>query len=332
MVTVIAAADEELHAPAAAAHWQESYYFNWVDVGGDALGFARLGYRFAERQADAVVITMRGGRRELVYGAVDQPIVGDPLALRCADGLTVGRLTFRCDEPLRQWRITLSGRNEIDLTWTALAPAFDFGHNGTEVIAQRHFEHPGAVAGRSVIRGRHQQISGFGTRDKSWGPRDWGNIAGWDWISAQFGADLAFTVTQTTADSQPVQSGFVSRNGRSRGVASFNLGYVCLLYTSSRPVTVTAAPCWANSFAASLPTQDVAPVTRTFLPLNLMVSSFCFEPGASPALLTRTSSRPKCSVAISTSATWFPARVTSACTANAAPRGATERAHRAATP
>jgi len=170
MVTVIAAADEELHAPAAAAHWQESYYFNWVDVGGDALGFARLGYRFAERQADAVVITMRGGRRELVYGAVDQPIVGDPLALRCADGLTVGRLTFRCDEPLRQWRITLSGRNEIDLTWTALAPAFDFGHNGTEVIAQRHFEHPGAVAGRSVIRGRHQQISGFGTRDKSWGP------------------------------------------------------------------------------------------------------------------------------------------------------------------
>jgi hypothetical protein len=239
MVTVIAAADEELHAPAAAAHWQESYYFNWVDVGGDALGFARLGYRFAERQADAVVITMRGGRRELVYGAVDQPIVGDPLALRCADGLTVGRLTFRCDEPLRQWRITLSGRNEIDLTWTALAPAFDFGHNGTEVIAQRHFEHPGAVAGRSVIRGRHQQISGFGTRDKSWGPRDWGNIAGWDWISAQFGADLAFTVTQTTADSQPVQSGFVSRNGRSRGVASFNLGYVSRGAHSARDAELT---------------------------------------------------------------------------------------------
>src|ERR1700749_3129762 len=39
---------------------------------------------------------------------------------------------------------------------------------------------------------------------------------------------------------------------------------------SSRPVTITAAPCWANSFAASLPTPDVAPVTSTFLPLNFI--------------------------------------------------------------
>ncbi len=226
MVYLIAAADEELHAPGAAAHWQESYYFNWVDVDTDALGFARLGYRFAQQRADAVVVTMRGGRRELVYGAVNQPIDGDPLALRCADGLTIGRLTFRCDEPLRRWRITLSGRDDIDLTWTALAPAYDFGHNGTEVIAHRHFEHPGAVSGRSRIRGRERPIAGFGTRDKSWGPRDWANICGWDWISAQFGNDLAFTVTQTTTDGQLVQSGFISRRGHSRAVTGFDLRYV----------------------------------------------------------------------------------------------------------
>ncbi|MGZ8801324.1 MAG: DUF7065 domain-containing protein [Mycobacterium sp.] len=226
MVNPIAAADEELHPPGAAPHWQESYYFNWVDVDGDAMGFARLGYRFAQRQADAVVVTMRGGRREFVYGAVDQPIDGDPLALRCADGLTVGRLTFRLEDPLRQWRITLSGRDYIDLTWTALAPAFDFGHNGTEVIAHRHFEHPGTVAGRSRIRGFEHQIAGFGTRDKSWGPRDWANVTGWDWISAQFGDELAFTVTQTTTDGQPVQSGFVSRRGRTHAVTSFDLRYV----------------------------------------------------------------------------------------------------------
>ena len=225
MVNLISAADEELHPPGAAPHWQESYYFNWVDLAGHTLGFARLGYRFAERRADAVVVTMRDGRRELVYGAVDQPIDGDPLALRCADGLTIGRLTFRVEEPLRQWRITLTGRDELDVTWTALAPAFDFGHNGTEVVAHRHFEHPGTVTGRSRIRGHEHQLDGFGTRDKSWGPRDWAGIAGWDWISAQFGEELAFTVTQTTTAGQLAQSGFVSRGGHTTGVGSFELRY-----------------------------------------------------------------------------------------------------------
>jgi hypothetical protein len=225
MVNLISAADEELHPPGAAPHWQESYYFNWVDLGGHVLGFARLGYRFAERKADAVVVTMRDGRREFVYGAVDQPIDGDPLALRSADGLTIGRLTLRMDDPLRQWRITLSGRDHIDLTWTALAPAFDFGHNGTEVIAHRHFEHPGAVVGRSRIRGREHGLNGFGTRDKSWGPRDWADIAGWDWISAQFGEELTFTVTQTTTAGQLTQSGFVSRRGRTTAVTGFELRY-----------------------------------------------------------------------------------------------------------
>jgi hypothetical protein len=226
MANLIAAADEELHSPGSAPHWQESYYFNWVELDGNALGFARIGYRFAERRADAVVVTMRDGRREFVHGAVDQRIHGDPLAMRCADGLTVGRLTFRLDEPLRQWRIELSGGDEINLTWTALAPAFDFGHNGTEVIAHRHFEHPGIVTGRSRIHGRDHQIDGFGTRDKSWGPRDWGNIAGWDWISAQFGQDLAFTATQTTAAGQLVQSGFISRGGQCRAINDFELRYV----------------------------------------------------------------------------------------------------------
>lgn len=225
MAIRIVASDEELHPPGTEAHWQESYYFNWVDLDADALGFARIGYRFAARQADGVVITMRDGRREFVYGAVNERIDGDPMSMRSAHGLTVGRLTFRLDEALRQWRIELAGRDEINLTWTAAAPAFDFGHNGTEVIARRHFEHPGVVTGRSRIGGSERQISGFGTRDKSWGPRDWSDIEGWDWISAQFGDDLAFTATQTTTGGQVSQSGFVGREGKCRAITSFELRY-----------------------------------------------------------------------------------------------------------
>ncbi|MGB8403193.1 MAG: hypothetical protein WCE30_03840 [Mycobacterium sp.] len=226
MAEPIVASDEELHLSGTEPHWQESYYFNWVDLDGNALGFARIGYRFAARQADAVVITMRDGHRELVYGAVNQRIEGDPMALRSVDGLTVGLLTFRLDEPLRRWHIELAGNDEISLTWSASAPAFDFGHNGTEVIAHRHFEHPGMVTGWSRIGGRDRQINGFGTRDKSWGPRDWANIEGWDWISAQFGEDLAFTATQSTTAGALTQSGFVSCGGRCRAIESFELRYV----------------------------------------------------------------------------------------------------------
>ena len=47
MADAIVAVDEELHVPGEHPHWQESYYFNWVDLDGQALGFARIGYRFA---------------------------------------------------------------------------------------------------------------------------------------------------------------------------------------------------------------------------------------------------------------------------------------------
>lgn len=267
MVNLIEPADEELHAPGAAPHWQESFYFNWVDLDGNALGFARLGYRFAQQQADAVVVTMRDGRREFVYGAVGEPIHGDPLAWRCADGLTVGRLTFRMIEPLRQWQITLSGRDEIDLTWTALAPAFDFGHNGTEVIAHRHFEHPGTVAGDSRLQGREHRIAGFGTRDKSWGPRDWSGISGWDWISAQLGDELAFTVTQTATDGPPAQSGFVSRRGRTTAVSSFELRYTSKGEHSARDAELSIVDDEGATFHVSGRGISQVPLFKTGLML-----------------------------------------------------------------
>lgn len=268
MVNLIAAADEELHTPGAAPHWQESFYFNWVDVEREALGFARLGYRFAQRQADAVVVTMRDGRREFVYGAVDVPIQGDPLALRCADGLTVGRLTFRMTEPLQHWELTLAGRDGLNLAWTASAPAFDFGHNGSEVIAHRHFEHPGVIAGRSVIRGHEHRITGFGTRDKSWGPRDWAGISGWDWISAQFGNELAFTVTQTFADGQPMQSGFVSRRGRTTAVASFELRYTSSGEHSARDAKLTIVDDEGATFHVSGRGISQVPLFKTGMMLH----------------------------------------------------------------
>lgn len=225
---VITPSDEQLHTPEDQPHWQESYYFNWTTLDGRSFGLARLGYRPSKPDGDGVVVLMRDGKRELVYGAVNQAVA--PLdTLDAAAGLRVGNLTFQLLEPLRQWRILLTGRNEIDLTWTALASPFDFaadGADGADIIAHRHFEHPGTVTGRVRIGGVEHQVSGFGTRDKSWGPRDWGTVVGWEWISAQFGPALAFTLAQTIVDGHPAQSGFLYRDGQCLPIDSFALNYV----------------------------------------------------------------------------------------------------------
>ncbi|MFT3898720.1 MAG: hypothetical protein QM728_00525 [Gordonia sp. (in: high G+C Gram-positive bacteria)] len=211
--------DEELHTAGADPHWQESYYFNWADLEGTAFGLARVGIRVNEGRGDGVVVMFRDGRRELVYGGLGKKVTPDP---RAETGLTVGRLTMTMDEPLQRWRIKLDGTDTIDLTWTALAPPFDFDESGgADVLAARHFEHPGRVVGTTRIDGREHTVNGFGTRDKSWGPRDWGNITGWDWISAQFGPDLAFTAMQSLGNGPADQSGFVYDNGTCTAIDHF---------------------------------------------------------------------------------------------------------------
>ncbi|MCX2930247.1 hypothetical protein ORI20_08170 [Mycobacterium sp. CVI_P3] len=219
MITPLTSGDEELHQPDQLDHWQESFYFNWITP--DGIGFARLGYRAGDGSADAVVITMRAGRREFVYAAINQKVATTP---SMGQGFRVGRLTFRMDEPLHKWHLELSGRDNFDLTWTALSPPFDFAESGgAHVLAARHFEHPGTVTGTAQFSGQRYSISGFGTRDKSWGPRDWSTIAGWDWISAHFGGHFAVTASQTGAPGSQTQSGFVYRDRRCVGIESFDL-------------------------------------------------------------------------------------------------------------
>ena len=40
-----------------------------------------------------------------------------------------------------------------------------------------HFEQTGEVTGAITIGGTTTRVSGYGVRDKSWGPRDWGAAA-----------------------------------------------------------------------------------------------------------------------------------------------------------
>lgn len=225
---MIEAKDEALHPVGPGAHWQESLYFNWADPARRAFGLTRIGYRFSENQIDGLVLTIRDGRPEFVYPAVNLK-GGRPWADHTPErGLRARGLVYRMEEPLRRWRIELGGRDAIDLTWTAFTEPFDYHGEGASLvpnIAARHFEQTGRVEGAVRFGGRELAIDGTGQRDKSWGVRDWARIEGWNWVSAQFGTDLAFNAWEGWFEGRRYVNGYVHRDGANRALRQVEIVY-----------------------------------------------------------------------------------------------------------
>ena len=231
---MIVAADEQLHEPGADEHWQESYYFNWADPEGRSFGLARWGINPASRKIDGVLLTMRDGRPEFIYPAVglDMPEGEMPGA---EFGLRAKGLTFTLREPLARWHIGLSGRDAVDLAWTAFHEPHDY-HDGLKALgaadedlalAPSHFEQCGTVRGEVRLGGRSFEIDGLGHRDKSWGARDWNGLTGWEWLTAHFGEDLAFnaTVWYPPGADATIPGGFVTRDGSNRALVATAVDY-----------------------------------------------------------------------------------------------------------
>ena len=65
-----------------------------------------------------------------------------------------------------------------------------------------HFEQAGKVSGSVALGGEQWQVSGYGVRDKSWGPRDWG--------AGQRKSDDAQSNTQTESQEPSAPAPFVN--------------------------------------------------------------------------------------------------------------------------
>ena len=143
-------------------------------------------------------------------------------------GLRARSLKYVVEQPLRRWRITLTGRNCMDLTWESLSPAFDYQQSQQALppnVAGRHFEQVGRVTGWTRFKGRKLEINGMGQRDKSWGARDWQNIEGWNWISVQMGEELAFNVWELQYQGRRYINGFVFQEGAVQPVTDVEIRF-----------------------------------------------------------------------------------------------------------
>ena len=223
--------DERMHAVGEAPAWSESYYFNFVDPESKIAMFTRMGFRPGDGWADALhVIYLGGDRVAFTYGRRD---IGADLATYDGD-LRAGGLEIACLAPFRHWRISYDGpaqdigdaaillqrRKERPDPWFTpahLTMSVDFHGISEPHYAEGgergHFEQTGRVSGNIRLGDTTFNVSGFGVRDKSWGPRDWGagvpatgtthqqsGAAGSpapgpepfvNWFSMNFGPDLA---------------------------------------------------------------------------------------------------------------------------------------------
>ncbi|TGD86572.1 hypothetical protein BayCH28_17450 [Mycolicibacterium sp. CH28] len=218
-------ADERMHEPGSAPDWQESFYFNWFDSNSDAMGLARIGFRPNDKTCDALIYTMRGGAIERGYLRRGAPYEGIP----DPHSLVAGDVEMRMVEPMSRWTLRLSGRDEVDLTWSGLNAPFDFHQEAPQPLppgfADHHMEQSGRVAGRVKMRGVEYAVDGFGQRDKSWGVREWGRTEGWNWIPVLFGPDLAMNFTQLFYDGQAYAAGYIFHDGANHAVAQLAIDY-----------------------------------------------------------------------------------------------------------
>ena len=215
--------DELMHPVGDHPAWSESYYFNFVDPDSKIGMFTRMGFRPGNGWADALhVIYLEGRRVAFTYGRRD---IEKDLSRYDGD-LAAGSLRLECIEPHQLWEIAYQGpaqdvadaevlltrskeRPEGWFTPAELDMAVRFECLTPPHFAARgehgHFEQSGRVSGSISLAGQRWEVNGYGVRDKSWGPRDWGAGSGGgsqqkevsgpapfvNWFSMNFGPDAA---------------------------------------------------------------------------------------------------------------------------------------------
>jgi hypothetical protein len=202
--------DEGRHPAGEGELWNESYYFNFYDDHTRIGGFTRIGLQENINKANVWCLLIKD--RKPVYNRF---ILELPHTQAGMDqGVTVGGLTYKMVEPLKQFQIQFNDRNtQLDLTWKAVHPVKEIGGGSGELpanIASGHYEQGGIVTGTITLKGESYSLEGFGMRDHSWGIRDWEGVKNWMAIWPIFGKDLVIAAIRVTLlDDKVVHTGFI---------------------------------------------------------------------------------------------------------------------------
>ncbi len=210
--------DDYTHKLGPEPNFNESMYFNFFDRDKQMGGFVRLGNRANEGRAEMTVTVFLGDGRVLFN--FKRPSIDNN------DAFDAGGMRFETIEPTEELRTTYEGsvaeltepramadprkaftesphkKISLDLTHKAVGPMYGDSHDPTEVgeshenqFAKAHYEQHMRVTGTLTIDGETTEISGYGLRDHSWGPRYWQALHSYEWLTMNFGEDFGAMVS-----------------------------------------------------------------------------------------------------------------------------------------
>jgi phosphohistidine swiveling domain-containing protein len=234
-VTAIAG-PERFHALLPHAQARESVYFNLQDPTSGLVLVGSAGVRPGGRGEALVAIGDRAGRvlfgldrgpaeageQALAVGGTTVSV--DPVTLRLRGRFSAHAAGFP-RAPLALLATRRTTQVEADLRFVPTTPAVDFSEQlrdeqrrWLEPLGAHHVEQSGAWSGTIAIDGNAQNFEGTGSRDHSWGRRDWDAADHWRLFTVRFGADLAVHALAVCVEGHVVEGGFVWRHGRAERI------------------------------------------------------------------------------------------------------------------
>ncbi|MBI1238019.1 MAG: hypothetical protein GC199_01620 [Alphaproteobacteria bacterium] len=232
--------DEYTHEPEPVSNYNESMYLNMFDPAQRMGGWFRLGNRPNEGYAEMTVcLYLPDGRVGFMYA---KPKITHNREMK-AGGLTIEVVT-----PFKELTVTYEGKvlllstphdmadpsaafrkhpsvpAKIRLTYRGVSPMYGgetVNADGTplkleseKTFARAHYEQHVSADGTFTVGDETWTVSGFGLRDKSWGPRYWQALYWYRWLPMNFGRDFGMMVS-VIADEQGNlrKSGMVFEDG-----------------------------------------------------------------------------------------------------------------------
>jgi hypothetical protein len=113
---------------------------------------------------------------------------------------------------------------EMALRFEPLTPVYEYDdHPGWSRLFDGHVEQSGRFTGVVTVGGARYDIDALGSRDHSWGPRDWSHPQGWTFFTASFDREPGF-ISLWAADTHAGSAvgGYVWRAGRSALITSLS--------------------------------------------------------------------------------------------------------------
>jgi len=230
-------ADEAFHVLEAHAQARESVYVNLQDPATGIVLVASVGARPGGEGEALLAIGLP--RARVLFALERGRLATGPTSVTVGDfevGWNPVRLRFdgRLSShesagfppgpiPLVAAPRTAVARFEIQLAPTTPAVDFTQGLADSErarlsPVGSHHVEQSGRWRGRLEIDDEVWRLDGTGSRDHSWGRRDWDAAEWWRLFTARFGDDLAVHALAVSVHGHVVEGGFVWRGGRAEPV------------------------------------------------------------------------------------------------------------------